>query len=102
MERCRTLEVNIISAENLEQVNLLSKMNVYAHVSVSADSKDGSRHEKPKQLIRTRPTEPAAATPSGTPPSTSSCPTAPQTTSSPASPSASFSEQDAPLAATAT
>ncbi|KAJ6817982.1 uncharacterized protein M6B38_408690 [Iris pallida] len=55
MERCRTLEVNIISAENLEQVNLLSKMNVYAHVSVSADSKDGSRHEKPKQLIRTRP-----------------------------------------------
>ncbi|KAJ6851571.1 uncharacterized protein M6B38_259680 [Iris pallida] len=55
MERCRTLEVNIISAENLEQVNLLSKMNVYAHVSVSADSKDGSRHEKPKQLVRTRP-----------------------------------------------
>ncbi|KDP27783.1 hypothetical protein JCGZ_18863 [Jatropha curcas] len=43
----RTLEINLISAKDLKDVNLFSKMDVYAVVSISGDS------QQPKQKIKT-------------------------------------------------
>lgn len=42
----RTLEINVISAEGLKHVNLISKMDVYAVVSISGDSSSANHKQQ--------------------------------------------------------